>query len=73
MKSVGIIAAQGAISEHINAVRRAFQEMGEKGEAIPVRSREALDNVDGVILPGGESTAISKLLVKFFMMRSLNG
>lgn len=65
MKRVGIIAAQGDISEHIHAVNLAFSEMGEKGEGVPVRSEEALNGVQGVILPGGESTAISKLLVRF--------
>jgi 5'-phosphate synthase pdxT subunit len=33
--------------------------------AVPIRKREELDAVDGLIIPGGESTTISKLLVKF--------
>ena len=65
MKRIGIIAAQGDISEHIEAVDQAFRAMGIKGKGIPVRSKSALDTVHGVILPGGESTAISKLLVRF--------
>jgi pyridoxal 5'-phosphate synthase pdxT subunit len=65
MKRVGIIAAQGDIAEHILSVENVFRERGEQGEAIPVRSLSELDSVHAVILPGGESTAISKLLVKF--------
>ncbi len=71
MKRVGIIAAQGDIAEHIDAVNRAFRERGETGEGVPVRSVKSLDTVHGVILPGGESTAISKLLVKFGLYDAL--
>lgn len=71
MKRVGIIAAQGDISEHINAVNLAFKELGEKGEGVAVRSKQALERVDAVILPGGESTAISKLLVRFGLYDAL--
>jgi len=65
MKRIGIIAAQGDVAEHIDSVNSAFSMAGEKGEGVPVRSIRQLDNVSGVILPGGESTAISKLLVRF--------
>jgi len=71
MKRVGIIAAQGDISEHIDAVNKAFLKTGERGEGIPVRSQGELDQVSGVILPGGESTSISKLLVRFGLYDSL--
>ena len=65
MKRTGIIAAQGDISEHVEAVNRAFREMGVEGEGVQVRSRNELKRIDGVILPGGESTSISKLLASF--------
>jgi 5'-phosphate synthase pdxT subunit len=60
---VGIIAIQGAVSEHIDAVRKAINELGLEGEAVPVRKKEDLEDIQGLILPGGESTTISKLLV----------
>ena len=54
---VGVLAMQGAFAEHSVAVRR----LG--GDAIEVRQQKHLDLVDSLIIPGGESTTISKLLV----------
>ncbi len=61
---VGVIGVQGDVSEHVDAVARAMKECGVPGEAFAVRRREELDRVDGLTIPGGESTTISKLLVK---------
>lgn len=61
---VGVIGVQGDVSEHVDAVARAMKEYGVPGEALAVRRREDLDRVDGLTIPGGESTTISKLLVK---------
>lgn len=61
---VGVIAVQGDVSEHVDAITRAMQEYGHDGEAIGVRRRSDLDRVDGLAIPGGESTTISKLIVK---------
>ncbi|MDI6642737.1 MAG: pyridoxal 5'-phosphate synthase glutaminase subunit PdxT [Candidatus Hodarchaeaceae archaeon] len=59
---IGIIGLQGAVSEHLEAVRRAMRKLGVQGEAIWVRKPEQLEDVDGVIIPGGESTTIGKLM-----------
>src|SRR5206468_3381273 len=61
---IGVIGVQGDVSEHVDAVARAMKEYGKEGEAIAVRRREDLARVDGLTIPGGESTTISKLLVK---------
>ncbi len=61
---VGVIGVQGDVSEHVDAVARAMKDLGFRGESITVRRREDLDRVDGLTIPGGESTTISKLLVK---------
>jgi len=61
---IGVIGVQGNVTEHVDAVARAIQQAGRKGEAFPVRRREDLDRSDGLTIPGGESTTISKLLVK---------
>lgn len=71
MKHVGIIAAQGDVSEHIDAVNNAFQIMNVPGIGISVRSTPELEKVDAVILPGGESTSIAKLLVRFGLFDDL--
>ncbi len=62
---VGVIGLQGDVEEHIHALEKAFKHLGVKGEAIWVRRPLDMETVHGVVLPGGESTTISKLLTKF--------
>lgn len=62
--NIGIIALQGAVSEHIDAVKKAFRKLDIEGKATPIRTRKELEAVDGLIIPGGESTTISRLLEK---------
>ncbi len=59
---IGVIGLQGAVSEHIGAVRRAMSTLGIKGSATWVRRLGDLDTVDGLIIPGGESTTIARLM-----------
>ena len=56
MPRVGVLALQGDVREHV----AMLQQMGT--EAVAVRRPEHLDNLDGIILPGGESTTIALLL-----------
>ena len=56
---VGVLASQGAFIEHINALKRLDTE------AVPVRLPGELKGVDGLIIPGGESTTISKLMSSY--------
>jgi 5'-phosphate synthase pdxT subunit len=55
------LALQGDVVEHIAAMRRAG------AQAIPVKNREDLSRVRGLIIPGGESTTVMKLLYRFGM------
>jgi 5'-phosphate synthase pdxT subunit len=59
---IGIIGLQGAVSEHIEAVKNAMGKMGVKGEPLWISRPEQLDGVSGIIIPGGESTTIGKLM-----------
>ncbi|WFD10581.1 pyridoxal 5'-phosphate synthase glutaminase subunit PdxT [Tepidibacter hydrothermalis] len=59
MKKIGVLALQGAFEEHINMIKSIGHE------AIEIRKSEQLDDIDGIILPGGESTAMGKLLDDF--------
>ncbi len=52
------------MAEHVDAVSQAMREYGHRGEAFVVRRRLDLDRADGLAIPGGESTTISKLIVK---------
>jgi len=62
---IGVIGIQGDVSEHIDALNAAMAEKGIDGVAFWVRKPSDLERADGAILPGGESTTISKLLVRF--------
>ncbi len=56
MKTVGILALQGDFDAHRRAVERAG------GRAVEVRTADELEACDGLIVPGGESTTMLKLL-----------
>ena len=54
---IGVLALQGAVDLHVHALERLGVE------TVEVRRTEDLARVDGLVLPGGESSTISKLLV----------
>jgi 5'-phosphate synthase pdxT subunit len=64
---VGVLALQGDTREHLAALREAG------AEAMTVRRRAELDAVDGLVIPGGESTAMSHLLRDFDLLDPLRG
>jgi len=64
MIKVGVIGVQGAVSEHIEATKKAMERMNINGEALWVKKPEQLREVNGIIIPGGESTTISRLMQK---------
>jgi 5'-phosphate synthase pdxT subunit len=53
---IGVLASQGAFIEHIKHLSQL------KVEALPVRLAPQLDGLDGLIIPGGESTSITRLM-----------
>ena len=56
---IGVLAVQGAFVEHIAALHKL------KVEALPVRLPAELVGLDGLIIPGGESTSISRLMLEY--------
>jgi 5'-phosphate synthase pdxT subunit len=62
---IGVLALQGDFAEHISMLRRL------KVEASEVRLPEQLKGLDGLIIPGGESTTIGKLAVEYNLMDAL--
>jgi pyridoxal 5'-phosphate synthase pdxT subunit len=62
---IGVFALQGDVREHV----RALGEVG--AEARPVRRPHELDSVDALVIPGGESTTMSKLAVDFGLLEPL--
>ncbi|WP_312349571.1 pyridoxal 5'-phosphate synthase glutaminase subunit PdxT [Actinomyces sp.] len=65
MVTIGVLALQGDVAEHV----RALEESGAR--ALPVRRLAELDAVDALVIPGGESTTMSKLLVAFDLLDPL--
>lgn len=59
MTRIGVIAFQGDVSEHIKTMEKV---LNDKGSVVPVRHSGIIPECDGLVLPGGESTAISKQL-----------
>ncbi len=64
MKKVGIIALQGDVSEHVSAVERAIKNLRMDGCAVEIRERNQIQDIDALIIPGGESTTIGRLISK---------
>jgi len=61
---IGVLDLQGDVSEHIDAFRRALAGAGQNGgsEVISVRKADQIPSLDGLAIPGGESTTISRLI-----------
>ena len=64
---VGILALQGDVREHVEVLR------GLGVEPVEVRTAEELEGLAGVIVPGGESTTIGKMLVSSGLLDGLRG
>jgi 5'-phosphate synthase pdxT subunit len=65
MVKVGVLGLQGAFREHAQALDAAG------AEAIIIKKVEQLNEIDGLILPGGESTAMRRLIDKYDFMEPL--
>jgi 5'-phosphate synthase pdxT subunit len=56
---VGVLALQGDVAEHVAALEKAG------AAAIAVKTHAELERIDGLVIPGGESTTVMKLLARF--------
>ena len=59
---IGVLASQGAFAEHIIMLHQL------EIEVLPVRLLRELGGLDGLVIPGGESTSISKLMLDYDLM-----
>ena len=64
---IGVLASQGAFAEHIAILCQL------EVEAVPVRLPQELAGLDGLIIPGGESTSISRLIRDYNLMSEIRG
>jgi pyridoxal 5'-phosphate synthase pdxT subunit len=62
---IGVLALQGDTREHLAALREAG------ADALPVRRRGELEAIDGLVIPGGESTTMSHLLLDLDLLEPL--
>jgi pyridoxal 5'-phosphate synthase pdxT subunit len=62
---IGVLALQGDVPEHL----RALEDVGAR--AVPVRRPEEVHQLDGLVIPGGESTTLWRLSVAFDMLEPL--
>lgn len=65
--NVGVLALQGDVREHLHALAQVG------ADAVPIRRASELDDIDGLIIPGGESTTIAKLARTFEVFEPLVG
>lgn len=65
MKKIGVLAQQGAFVEHIALLRRL------EVEAFPIRLAKELEGLDGLIIPGGESSSIGKLMQEYALVQPM--
>jgi 5'-phosphate synthase pdxT subunit len=64
---IGVLALQGAFREHARALRAVGADVVE------VRLPEQLDGLDGLVIPGGESTTIAKLAAQYGLEEAIRG
>lgn len=65
MTTIGVLGMQGAIREHVHML----EALG--ADTLVVRSVDDLNRIDGLVLPGGESTAMSRLLDRYELLEPL--
>lgn len=62
MIKIGILDLQGDVTEHLDMTTRALEDMGLDSQAVKVKSPSEVADCQGIIISGGESTIIGKLL-----------
>lgn len=65
MITIGVLGLQGAVEEHLNQIKAAGEQ------AIIVKKPEQLKEIDGLIIPGGESTTMRKLMDRYGFMEPI--
>lgn len=59
--NIGILAVQGDVAENVLATKMAIEELGIEGIVTEVKTPEQISDLDGLVIPGGESTVIGTL------------
>ncbi len=59
---IGVIAIQGNVEEHVNAISKALRQSNLEAEVIKIKHSGLVPACDAIILPGGESTTLGRLM-----------
>jgi 5'-phosphate synthase pdxT subunit len=59
---IGVITIQGDVEEHVTALERTLAGRREKGEVVKIKHRGMVGSCDAIVIPGGESTTIGRLM-----------
>lgn len=59
---IGVIAIQGNVEEHVNALRKALREAKQEAELVKIKHKGIVPACDALIIPGGESTTLGRLM-----------
>ncbi|MEM0015809.1 MAG: pyridoxal 5'-phosphate synthase glutaminase subunit PdxT [Saccharolobus sp.] len=68
---IGIVSYQGSFEEHAIQLKRTFSKLNIEGEVVSIKIPKDLDNVDGIIIPGGESTTIGLIAKRLGILDSI--
>ncbi len=68
---IAIISLQGAFIEHADILKKASSELDIECDIMLARTKKDLDGASGIIIPGGESTTINKLLTETGMGKAI--
>ncbi len=60
--NIGVLAFQGGVVEHVEATKNAAKKLGLKCNVVAVKYKNDFNKLDGLIIPGGESTTLWKLI-----------
>ena len=61
MTAIGVLSVQGDVHENILSCRRAMDDLDVQGTVSAVRTAAEIQELDGLVIPGGESTAIGRM------------
>ena len=68
---IGVLGYQGGVYEHVASLKKAYERLGISGEVVIVKRRGDLEGLDGIIIPGGESTTIGVLARRLGVLERL--
>jgi len=61
---IGVLALQGDVSEHVMLIKKTLNKIKICGSVVEIKNSGQVKGIDALIIPGGESTTIGKLLIK---------